>query len=67
MMADLRKTPAGKKRLVVFTLKLDEQEAADLRQLAEANCRRPGDQMRQLLRDAIAARRQAINGSDGVQ
>ena len=48
---DMRKV--AEKRMHIFTLKLSEQEAAGLRRLAERHFRRPGDELRHLLNEAI--------------
>lgn len=52
-MGDMRKT--GIKRTVVFTVKFTEQEAEDLRNVAAANDRRPGDQVRFMVKAALRA------------
>jgi len=64
MQDDLRKV--SEKRTRTFTVKLTDQEAADLKQLADRHCRRPGDELRHLLHtatrnhhgDAVDGRRQ---------
>jgi predicted transcriptional regulator len=56
-MTDMRKTPD--RRGTIFTVKLSDQEAQDLQQLAAAEHRRPGDQLRHLLALAVEARRAA--------
>jgi hypothetical protein len=50
-MADIRRSDAP--RRAIFTVKLTEQEAADLKRLAEKNHRRPGDHLRHLLAKAV--------------
>jgi hypothetical protein len=48
---ELRKT--DEQRTVTFTVKLSEQEALDLKNLAAMNFRRPGDELRFLLNKAV--------------
>jgi hypothetical protein len=45
------------KRAVIFTLKLTAPEAANLHWLAEREFRRPGDTVRRLIHEAVAAAR----------
>lgn len=47
---DIRKT--DRKRRVIVTLRLHDEEAARLKALAEAHFRSPGDQMRALIDEA---------------
>lgn len=44
-----------KRRAVMFQIKLSEPEAEQLKALAEKHHRRPGDELRHLLAEAIAA------------
>lgn len=51
MTDELRKT--DERRTVNFLVKLTEQEAQDLKNLAALNFRRPGDELRFLLNKAV--------------
>lgn len=54
---DLRTHPAPRQH--VFTLKLFESEARELRQMSQANNRQPGEQLRAILQAAIRQWRKA--------
>jgi hypothetical protein len=49
----------AEKREVLFHLKLTTQEAEDLRWLAERKFRRPGDEVRWLINEAVRQERVA--------